>query len=89
MSRCPANPTIAGNNVSATRTAMATVPAADRPMTVRNGIPTTVRPASAMRTVVPANTTALPAVAAATPTASSGGFPFASSDRYRDRMNTE
>jgi hypothetical protein len=71
----------AGSRVRATRTAIATVAAADRPMTVRNGIPTTVRPARAMTTVVPANTTALPAVAAAAPTASSGGFPVASSER--------
>ena len=41
---------------------MITAPAAARPITVRNGIWTTISPTSAMTTVMPANTTALPAV---------------------------
>ena len=47
------------------RTAKATVLAATRAMVVRNPIPMTVMPASAMTTVDPAKTTALPAVARA------------------------
>ena len=39
---------------------MATVPAAARPISVSIGMPTTDSPASAMTTVSPAKTTALP-----------------------------
>ena len=44
-------------------------------MIVRNGMPTTARPHSAMMTVRAAKTTELPAVPAARATASSGGMP--------------
>ena len=69
--RSPAKPSSAGSRVIATSTATATVPAAARPITVRNGMPTTDRPASAMTTVAPAKTTAEPAVPTARPAASS------------------
>ena len=61
--RRPMNPSRAGSKVSAISTATATVPAAASPITDRNGIWTTTRPTSAMITVSPAKTTALPAVA--------------------------
>jgi hypothetical protein len=79
--RSPAKPTMAGNNVSAMSTAMATVAAAARPISVRNGMPTTESPASAITTVRPANTTADPAVPTARPAASSGSPPTCSSCR--------
>ena len=60
-------PRIAGSRVSATSTAMNTVPAAARPMLVRNGMPTTTSADRAMSTVRPAKTTAEPAVPTATP----------------------
>ena len=68
----PAKPSSAGSSVIATSTATATVPAAARPITVRNGMPTTASPASAMTTVAPAKTTAEPAVPTARPAASVG-----------------
>ena len=67
--------------VTATRTATATVAAAVRPILVAVGMPITDRPASAMMTVRPANTTADPAVPAATPAASCGSRPRARSSR--------
>ena len=69
-------------------TATATVTAAATPISPRNGMPTTVSPASAMITVSPANTTAEPAVPTARPAASSGVAPSASSLRYRETMNS-
>ena len=60
--RLPAKPRNAGTRVRATRTAIATMPAATSPMVVRKGMPTTESPASAIITVAPAKTTALPAV---------------------------
>jgi hypothetical protein len=57
-------------------------------MTVRNGIPTTARPESAMTTVSPAKTTADPAVPTARAADSSGSMPDASWVRCRDRMNS-
>ena len=44
-------------------TAIVTAAAAARPITVSTGIPATESPVSAITTVAPANTTALPAVA--------------------------
>ena len=79
--RCPAKPRTAGSSVSAMSTATATVTAAATPIWPRNGMPTTVSPASAMMTVSPANTTAEPAVPTARPAASSGSRPRLSSCR--------
>jgi hypothetical protein len=51
-------------------------------------MPTTSSPTSAMSTVMPANTTALPAVAVALATDSAGSSPSASCCRWRDTMNS-
>ncbi len=83
----PAKPSRAGTSVSAISSATATDDAAARPMTVRNGMPTTVRPHSAIITVRPANTTALPAVPTASGTDSSGVMPLSRLVRCLDRMN--
>jgi hypothetical protein len=77
-SREPAMPKMAGSSVVAIRTAVRTVPAALSPITVRNGMPTTDKAASAMITVEPANTTAVPAVPTATAADSAGASPAAS-----------
>ena len=53
----------AGLTVTATTTVTATVAAATRPIWARIGRPESTSAASAMTTVVPAKTTALPAVA--------------------------
>ncbi len=57
------------------QTATSTAAAAPRPITVSTGIRATARPASAMITVAPANTTALPAVASARDIATTGVMP--------------
>ena len=62
VARLPRSPSAAGSSVVAISTATITAPAAARPITVRNGMSTTIRPTSAITTVAPANTTALPAV---------------------------
>ena len=67
---------------------MITAPAAARPITVRNGIWTTISPTSAITTVMPANTTALPAVPVAWAAASRGSSPSPTFWRWRDRMNS-
>lgn len=85
----PAKPSSAGARVIATSTATVTVPAAARPITVRNGMPTTARPARATTTVAPAKTTAEPAVPTARPTASSGESPSSRFCRCREVMKSE
>ncbi|SLH71324.1 Uncharacterised protein [Mycobacteroides abscessus subsp. abscessus] len=75
----PSAPSSAGIRVRATSTANAAATAPPRPMKVRNRTPTMLRPASAMMTVRPANTTAEPAVPNAVPAASSGESCTASS----------
>ncbi len=79
---------MAGSSVSATETATVTEKAAPRPITVSTGIFATDRPARAMITVVPANTTALPAVARARLMDSTTSRPSASWPRWRDRMKS-
>ena len=69
-------------------TEIATVPAAARPITVRNGIPTTDSPASAISTVSPAKTTAVPAVPVALAIDSSIGMPAFTWLRCRETMNS-
>ena len=64
-SRFPKIDSTAGSRVSAAATATATPTAAAKPITLRNGIWATASPQSAMITVVPAKTTADPAVAEA------------------------
>ena len=83
----PAKPSIAGSSVSAISSATVTDAAAASPMTVRNGMPTTVRPHSAMITVRAAKTTELPAVPMASGTDSSGVMPLSRLVRCLDRMN--
>ncbi len=61
--------------VIATSTATATAAAAAIPIVVRNGIPAKPRPISAMSTVMPAKTTADPAVPVARAADSSGSVP--------------
>ncbi len=85
-SRSPSRSAIAGSSVSASDTATVTAAAAASPMTVSTGMPATVRPVSAMTTVAPANTTALPAVARARDIDSAGECPSARLRRCRDRM---
>ena len=70
------------------RTAIATPTAAAMPMIDRNGMPATERPTSAIITVIPANTTAEPAVATARATDSSGSIPAPSWSRWREVMKS-
>ncbi len=84
----PANPISAGSSVMAIDTAMTTVPAAARPMTVRKGMLTTDRPVRAITTVSPAKMTADPAVAVARAAASAWSNPLDRFSRYRWRMNS-
>ncbi len=65
----PNSPSNAGNRLIAAATATKTATAAARPIVVSIGIRTTESAASAMTTVSPAKTTALPAVPVARPTA--------------------
>jgi len=77
-SRSPAYPSSAGSAVSARATSIVTAREANAPMIVRKGSPATAMPASAMTFVVPANTTAEPAVPVARATDSSSSIPVAS-----------
>ena len=86
--RRPANPSMAGTSVREITSARNTAPAAATPMIVRNGMPTTASPHSAMMTVAAANTTEPPAVPAASPTAWSGGIPRSTPSRCRAMMNS-
>ncbi|CAH0151096.1 hypothetical protein SRABI128_00545 [Microbacterium sp. Bi128] len=70
-----ANPRNAGVRVSPMHTAIATATEAATPIVVRNGMPAKLRPMSAMSTVMPANTTADPAVPVARAADSSGSIP--------------
>jgi hypothetical protein len=86
--RTPIMPRNAGTRVIATSTATTMVAAAARPISVRNGMPATARPASAITTVRPAVTTADPAVPTAMATASGTGRPRRNSCRNRVTMNS-
>ena len=70
-----ANPSRAGERVSATSTAIATATDAAMPIVVRNGMFASDSPMSAMSTVTPAKTTAEPAVPVARAADSSGSTP--------------
>ena len=70
-------------------TAMATQTAPTVPIMPRNGIPVTLRASSAMTTVVPAKTTALPEVPFARPIDSRRSTPSFSWRRWRLTMNSE
>ncbi len=86
--RTPSQPSAAGTRVIAMSTATTMVAAAAMPIWVRNGMPTTNRPASAMTTVRPAVTTAEPAVPTAVATAVPTSAPCRSSWRKRVTMNS-
>ncbi len=81
------SPITAGSRVRAASIAVMTDRAAATPITPRNGMPTTSSPASAMTTVIAANTTEPPAVATEVAADSSASMPFASCCRCRLRMN--
>ena len=66
----PSKPSIAGMSVSETKTAIATVPAAAKPMAVRKPMRAMMSAKSAVKTVAPAKTTEEPAVPTAMPAAS-------------------
>ena len=85
--RSPKIASTAGSRVSATATATATPAAAASPITDRNGIWATDSPQRAMITVVPAKTTAEPAVAEAWAIDSSTACPATSWRRCRVTMN--
>ena len=68
----PANPSRAGSSVMAATTATRTTIAAAVAIMPTNAIPEIHSPSSAIATVIPANTTAWPAVAIARPIACSG-----------------
>ena len=87
VTRGPANPSIAGSKVIAMSIATATTPAAARPITDMNGMPTRVSPHSATMTVSAANTTELPEVPTARATDSSTSIPRITLARCRDAMN--
>ena len=70
-------------------TAIITVNAAEKPSTARNGSPGTASADSAMMTVSPAKTTALPLVPVARAMDSPGGTPSRSWRRCRCTMNSE
>ena len=74
--------------MTATRTATATMAAADSPMTVRKGILATASPHRATITVPPAKSTAEPAVALARAAASFGLTPSARYSRAREMMKS-
>ena len=78
---------MAGSSVRAISKATVTEAAAARPMTVRNGMPTMVRPHSAMITVRAAKTTELPAAPMASGTDSSASSPLSRLVRCLDKMN--
>jgi hypothetical protein len=67
---------------------MTTVAAAASPISVRKGMPATDRPARATTTVMPAVSTAEPAVPVAVAAASSTLRPARSSWRWRVTMNS-
>ena len=81
-------PRIAGRSVVAASTATATEIAAVKPRVVTRGIPATASEQSAITTVVPAKTTAPPAVATARATDSSTSSPSASWRRWRLTMKS-
>ena len=84
--RRPTRLSTAGRKVIAVSTATSTASAELYPMAPRMGTRATSRESSAMMTVVPAKTTALPDVAMARATASLTGVPPCSSSRKRNTM---
>ena len=87
--RRPAKPRMAGSSVSAATTATPTAADPTAPIMVRKGMPATLRPSRAIITVMPANTTAEPAVPRARPTDSGTEIPARSWSRWRETMKRE
>ena len=85
--RRPTTPSTAGRNVIAVSMATRTASAEEYPMAPSSGTRATSSASSAMITVIPANTTALPDVAMARATASRTSAPPCSSSRKRKTMN--
>ncbi len=85
--RRPTTPSTAGRNVIAVSIATRTASAEAYPMAPSSGTRATSSASSAMITVMPANTTALPDVAMARATASRTSAPPCSSSRKRKTMN--
>ena len=83
----PMKPSMAGSRVSAASMVMTTPAAAAIPRERLTSRPTTSRPRTETTTVVPANSTARPAVSMAVTTASTGSCPAASASRYRVTTN--
>ncbi len=79
----------AGPIVSAPTTATATATAAETPIAERKGRPTMTSPTSAVMTVMPAKTTADPAVAVARAAASSPSMPSRTFSRNRESRKRE
>ncbi|CPU66585.1 Uncharacterised protein [Mycobacteroides abscessus] len=85
----PIIPSRAGVSVTAMSTAIATHSAPTVPMRPRNGMPVTLSASSAMSTVAPANTTALPDVPFASAIDSCSSSPCLSWRRCRLTMKSE
>ena len=84
----PMKPNSAGSNVTEAIIVTSTVIAAPTPRPWKNGRPMSSRPSSEMTTVIPANSTARPAVSMARAVASDEDLPLRSSSRYRVTMNS-
>ena len=88
VARGPAKAISAGTSVRLRSTATAMVPAAAIPIWPRNGTPVTRSATSAMMTVAPAKTTALPAVPTARAIEGSMPMPSRTCVRWRVRMKS-
>ena len=86
--RVPPKPSSAGTSVRLASTAIAIAPAAAMPIWARNGVPVISRATSAIMTVEPAKTTALPAVPVASAIESAMRIPSRTCVRWRERMNS-
>ena len=84
----PANPSIAGSSVIDASITMATVTDVPTARPFTKSTPMRNRPRSEITTVMPANTTARPAVSIARTTACSGSSPSSRPCRYRVTMNS-
>ncbi len=85
--RSATKPSSAGSSVTEAIIVTSTVSDAPMPRPCTNDSPMSSRPSSEMTTVVPAKSTARPAVSMATPVASADVRPLRSSSRYRVTMN--
>ena len=86
--RCFAKPSSAGRRVSDATIVTATTVAALTASPVTKLMPMMIMPSSEMTTVVPANSTARPAVSMASTVASRTSIPLCRFSRYRVTMNS-